>query len=125
MFSLFRHASILVLVAWLTGCDKDQDTSTPEPVDTGACTEELASYPVSWDNWGQNFFATYCDACHASGTANRYGAPESVTFDTEEEVRNQIVRIHVRTLEDQDMPPAGGILEDELFLLDIFLRCGL
>jgi len=120
-----RLLAMILALCTAPGCETEADTGEPEVIETDECAEELEAYPVSWDSWGANFFATYCDSCHASGTLERYGAPESVTFDTLEEVRDQRERIEVRTLEEQDMPPTGGVLEDELFLLDIFLRCGL
>lgn len=91
-------------------------------VDDTGCA---AAPDVTWQGWGRGFMATYCDGCHAADAADRHGAPEGVSFDTLEEVRNQAARIEARTLDDQDMPPGGGIIEDDLWLLEVFLRCGL
>ena len=111
----------------LSGC--------PEPVDTGkavlndsgawqgvACD---SSPSVTWDNWGQGFFTTHCQGCHASTAPDRYGAPEGVDFDNLADLRQWHDRVRVRVLDEEDMPPAGGISEDELFLLGVLLDCGL
>ncbi len=101
-----------------------EDTNTPgvtSTADTG-CTGDP---DVTWQGWGRGFMATYCDGCHAADTASRHGAPKEVSFDTLEEVREQAERIHIRTLDEQDMPPGGGVLVDDLWLLEVFLRCGL
>ena len=56
--------------------------SPPTVPDTAA---EVCVGPdaVTWDNWGEDFFTTYCDACHSSRTPDRRGAPEASVFDTE------------------------------------------
>jgi uncharacterized membrane protein len=98
---------------------------TPEdsavPIDT-ACAHTPG---VTWSNWGHGFFATYCDGCHALTARDRNGAPETVTFDSLTQVRDQAHRIWARTLDDLDMPPGGGVLSDDLWLLTVFLDCGL
>jgi uncharacterized membrane protein len=48
-----------------------------------------------------------------------------VTFDTEADIRTWKERIIVRMLEQEDMPPAGGLTDDEKYLLNIYLICGL
>jgi hypothetical protein len=95
--------------------------------DSGLLPElDCASLPdVTYDNWGKGKIDTHCQGCHHSQAAQRYGAPEGVSFDTEEEVRVWRERIYVRSLESEDMPPAGGLTEDEKTLLEIFLVCGL
>ena len=66
---------------------------------------------------------THCQGCHASASPNRYGAPLDIHFDHKEAAYDLADRIYIRTLEKEDMPPAGGILDDDLYLLDIWLRC--
>jgi mono/diheme cytochrome c family protein len=96
--------------------------STPAGVDDTACG---GAPDVSWQGWGRGFMATYCDGCHAADTSDRHGAPEDVNFDTLDQLRAQAERVRVRTLENQDMPPGGGVIDDDLWLLDAFLACGL
>ena len=90
--------------------------------DTGICGQ---GYDLTWDNWGSSFFATYCDSCHAASSPNRFGAPEHATFDTLEEVEAWSTVIYLMVLEDETMPLGGGVYEEDLFLLDVFLTCSL
>jgi uncharacterized membrane protein len=103
-------------------CTGDQtDSSAPED-DTGSPCVDVPE--VTYDNWGRGFMTTHCQGCHASTALDRYGAPEEVTFDSEAQVLDQLERIQIRTLEDEDMPPAGGIPPDDLTLLSWWLDCG-
>lgn len=124
--------SVLSLVALSTlvasGCgDKEvDDTAAAATDDTGGGSTDCDGvYDLTWDNWGSSFFATYCDSCHAASSPNRFGAPEYATFDTEEEVRNWQEPIRFTVLEEETMPLGGGVYEDDLFLLEIYLDCGL
>lgn len=96
----------------------------PQTVDSSAdpCDSAL---PVTWNNWADGFFASYCRACHSVNTQDRYGAPEGVDFDTLEDVQQWEERIRVRTLEEQDMPVGGGVYEEDLALLETWLECGI
>lgn len=75
---------------------------------------------VTWQGWGDGFFRGYCNSCHSQG---RLGAPESVSFDTLEQVLEHSPRIRARTLEVGDMPPAGGVSPEDLERLDALLAC--
>jgi len=78
---------------------------------------------VTWDNWGEDFFTTYCDACHSSRTPDRRGAPEASVFDTEAQVVDQLDRVRVRVLDEQTMPLGGGVFEEDLTLLHRWVAC--
>lgn len=78
---------------------------------------------VTWNNWAQAMFITHCQGCHASTSPNRYGAPIDIHFDHETAALDLADRIYARVLEKEDMPPAGGILEEDLYLLDVWIRC--
>lgn len=78
---------------------------------------------VTWDNWAESMILTHCQGCHASVSPNRYGAPIDIHFDHKEAAYDLADRIYIRVLNTQDMPPAGGILEEDLYLLDVWLRC--
>lgn len=110
--------SLLLLLA----CEAPQDSAV---FDTADCAPEQAAYELSWSSWGRGFFLSYCDACHAEDSPQRFGAPEAVVFDSLEQVREWEERIRVRTLEQGDMPLGGGVHEDDLVLLEAFLDCGL
>ena len=76
-----------------------------------------------WDGWAAGFFRTYCAACHARTSANRHGAPESVAFDSIEDLRGQADRVRARVLDDQTMPVGGGVNDEALDRLDRWLDC--
>ena len=91
--------------------------------DTGNYSVCDPTFPVTWDNFGEEFMATNCDGCHASETRDRNGAPESVTFDTEYQAMTQADAIIRTVLDAASMPPAGGVLDDDAVLLDLWLGC--
>lgn len=95
--------------------------------DTGASEVDCATAPeVDWGGFAHGFVTTYCVSCHSeNNTDQRYGAPEGLDFDTEAEVYASGGRVRVRTLEEQTMPPGGGVFEDDLQLLDVYLTCQL
>ena len=45
------------------------------------------SSPPTYDNFGRQFFVSYCNGCHSQGAADRHGAPADQVFDTELEIR--------------------------------------
>lgn len=119
-----RTAGLLLLVA----CnpekhppDAQADTGDGWPV---ACSDEERALPVTWRLTAQPFLLTYCSACHAAGSPNRFGAPEGVTFDTEAEAIAWAPRIRARTVELGDMPVGGGVIEEDLRAIEAWLDCG-
>ena len=81
---------------------------------------------VTWDSSAHRFMVTYCTSCHSvNQTEHRYGAPEDVNFDTEQEVYDQAARVRARVLDEGTMPIGGGVYEDDLYLLDVYLTCEL
>lgn len=112
-------------VLWLlfVGCgekDTEDDSATADE-----CTAEYAEYGLTWDNWGQSFFAAYCDSCHAAESPNRFGAPEGISFDSAAEVETWASSIETTVLVDESMPLGGGVGEEERYLLTAYLRCGI
>lgn len=101
------------------GCAAESE----EPADSGAACD--LGYPYTWDNWGEGFFVTYCNACHAASSPNRFGAPEAVQFDTLQQVRDQAARVEATVLDDGSMPVGGGVREGDIEALRVFLDCGL
>lgn len=100
------------------GCGEAEDSSVIAADE--ACGESLGYVPT-WSGWGEGFFTTWCQSCHASSSPNRYGAPESVTFDTIEEVTAQRSAIERSVLTQQTMPPAGGLTDSQQLTLEAFL----
>jgi uncharacterized membrane protein len=129
-----RHLLLLGLVACgtkdgpadpeATTDTADTSASSPEPEDTGADPCDTAP-EVSWSGWAQGFFRGYCTSCHSAGIPDRWGAPEGLNFDTEDEVLGLAVQIRSAVLDRQTMPIGGGVLQDDLELLEVYLDCGL
>lgn len=112
-----RLRPLRLLAALLAGC-------SGSGTDTGAaCSAD--ERVVSWENWGSGFFAGYCRTCHSAGSANRYGAPESLNYDSEADVYAARASIEQAVLIDSTMPMGGGVPDADLDLLAVFLECGL
>jgi len=117
-----RGLLCLVLLA----CDGSQD-ATPTPVDSGVsdtgdvCTDAPT---LSYYNFGDGFLTENCQGCHASTAEYRYGAPESVTFDTIDQAWAFSIRILALAAgDDATMPPAGGVHSDDRMRLVWWLQC--
>jgi uncharacterized membrane protein len=112
------------MIFLLLACaDKGTDSAaTPDATPPEWCADEV---DVTYENFGEGFLLTHCQGCHASEAPNRFGAPETVVFDTEADVEQWRDAIYRVVFEDLTMPPAGGITEDELTLADIWLQCDL
>lgn len=108
-----------MLLLLLFGCTG----AVAEPGLPAACDASEAALAVTWKNWSEGFFLSYCEGCHAQETPNTYGAPAGVHFGTEDEARAIEDRVRVRVLDEQTMPPAGGVLADDLLLLEAWLDC--
>jgi len=79
---------------------------------------------VTWDSFGQDFTRANCQPCHSSTSASRNGAPESVTFDTREDVLERADRVLSSAAGDTPtMPPSGGLEADDQEKLKIWLEC--
>lgn len=81
---------------------------------------------LTWDNWAHGFFTSYCLPCHSANTEQRYGAPDGINFDTEEEVRTLEGLVRSTALsEEPTMPIGGGVPQADLDFLADYLDCGL
>lgn len=129
-----KHLLVVLIVA---GCgDKTSETASEEttpadtatdtaPPDTADTADPCEGLPVvNYNNFGKGFITENCQGCHASTAPDRYGAPESVTFDTVEEVWAWKDRILTRAADkDATMPPAGGVSQDDRTRLQWWLQC--
>ena len=108
----------MLFVAVTAGCDP----APIDPADTvdAGCDEEQE---VTWDAFADGFFRSRCQACHASTSPDRRGAPDGVAFDDEAATRGQGERVRARVLVEPTMPPGGGLSESERALLDVWLSC--
>ena len=98
----------------LLACDSDDDLSD-------LCVDPPV---LTWDNFGQDYVRHNCQTCHASTTVDRHDAPVEVVFDT----RDQVVLYRDRILDratgpTADMPPSGGVTEDDRWRAEVWLRC--
>ena len=133
-----RPTAVALIALLLVGCEED---SPPAAEDTGASTGDAsdsdtdtdtdalvcADAPtLTYDTFGNGFLATYCNGCHGAGVPDRQGAPEMVVFDTREQADMFADRILARAIPAEGvtpMPPAGGITQDDLDRLEIWLNC--
>lgn len=105
----------------LAGCSKSEPSAADTAV-VGICDTGL---DVTWSNWGAGFFRSYCTSCHSVNTEDRWGAPEGINFDTQEDVTQWMDSIRNAVLVNSTMPVGGGVYDEDLALLDRFLTCGL
>lgn len=90
--------------------------------DRGFDPECVGAPELTWETFGEGFLISRCHNCHASATADRKGAPPSVTLDSMDNVRQLRERIAARVA-DQSMPPGGGLLPDEVVDLELWMAC--
>lgn len=76
-----------------------------------------------YQDWLKGFLQGKCQACHASTSPNRYGAPEDIYFDTEDAAIFYLEQIEDSVLLSERMPPSGGVSEEEKQLLQHWIDC--
>ena len=111
------------LLVLLLGCGE----GGADADDTGddAAADPCAEHPaVTWENFGAGFTTEHCRACHGAAAADRHGAPASAVFDTEADVLAHADAVWERVVVRGDMPPQGGVTEDERTLVEYWLGCG-
>ena len=141
----FGYAYMMIVMRWvltlwlLVGCGTDKgaasdDDSSADAEDTAGVQDTGPDGPtagcedaaeVTWDNWGQSFFRTWCAGCHAEDAPDRHGAPQTLVFDTEGQVFEHRWLIRDSVLESGRMPLGGGLPQAETEILDLYLLCGL
>ncbi len=110
----------------LTACSEPSDLPPPPDDTASAADTACAGTPeVTWAGWADGFFGTWCRACHSETAEERYGAPEGLDFNTEDQVRAYAAAVRQVVLVDETMPVGGGVYEDELILLAAYLDCSL
>ena len=129
LFTLLACSTSKTIVITTSSDDTDSSIETqPEssdPIDIPEVDDEFCDTApaVTWNNWANSLFITHCQGCHAQSSPDRYGAPQTIHFDNEAATIDLADRVWIRVIEEETMPPAGGILEDDLYLLEIWLRC--
>jgi uncharacterized membrane protein len=120
-----RRAAVIALAFAAAGCIADADAAPPaDTPDPGpvACGPEVPS--LTWETFGEGFVTTHCQGCHASTTLDRKGAPDTLVFDSAEDVAARVdLIIDAATADPPRMPPAGGPTADDRERLAIWLTC--
>jgi hypothetical protein len=107
------------------------------PFMTGSCDDHVIGHgqpivlncrrepPLTYENFGEGILGRHCTSCHSAYVrqGQRANAPVGVDFDTWENVLDWAERIKVRSVDLDDMPPAGGMVQDERIELEEWLRC--
>ncbi len=89
--------------------------------ETGLCADAPV---IMYANFGEGFLIENCQACHASTSVDRNGAPDGVVFDTLDDAISQADRIlAVATGDAATMPPQGGVDDEDREKLEIWLTC--
>ena len=102
----------------------EQDTGESDTLEDTDINEDCVDVPiVTYASFGQGFITFSCQGCHASGSVDRQGAPDSVTFDDHQQVLQWLPLIYHRTYVTLDMPPALGVFEEDLERLRIWVEC--
>lgn len=121
-------ASALSITMALSACDASSN-STPNPAAPSAAPSSAPSEPANPDASGETpAFATVqsivenrCFRCHGNG--NRSGG---VNYDDPADIVGRADRIHVRVVEQKNMPQANvtGMTDDERATIDAWFTAG-
>jgi hypothetical protein len=88
------------------------------------CVVDADGWRPTWSNFGEDWFVTWCASCHAATSPQRFGAPEGLIFDTEEQVIDNISLIRTAVLGSKPtMPVGGGLPEVDRAELERYLDC--
>lgn len=109
--TFFLHAAAFAGIAatlgpFATGC-LSPDNPLPDVV-TASDGDEVDCGELTYENFAENFFKSYCLRCHSAtlvGDAARNDAPVGINYDTIEGVREFATRIRLRAGQLGDMPP--------------------
>lgn len=77
---------------------------------------------LNYNNFGAAFIAQYCLGCHGSESLNREGAPTDITLETIENIEEYQEAI-LREIEEEAMPPQGGVYEETRQTAIEWLNC--
>jgi uncharacterized membrane protein len=138
IFSQVVRRFLLCCLSLFLGCGdgKDPDKGIPPespPVPRNGAVPPAtalqcpAGSALSYENFGEAFFANYCLGCHSSGFSeeNRAGSPIKINFDNLEEI--QIWRRNIFVVVSGDaptMPPGVRLSALERTQLVEWISCG-
>jgi len=109
--------AVVALVAF--GC-----SSTFESFEERLCPSEGSE--LTYESFGKGFMNSWCQSCHGSTAADRFGAPGEFIFDTVEQIRQHKERIYVRSAGSNKSMPPGPVdpsIEEREKLAE-WLACG-
>lgn len=132
-----KQLAIAVLLGSALACgdshDHDDDADHEESAEVGEATGSTCptDSTLTYDNFGKEFFASYCLSCHSSKVsgAARLGAPTDHNFDTLQGIQANIDHIDETaaagpSATNTAMPPSGGPTAEERKKLGEWLACG-
>jgi cytochrome c5 len=129
-----KHLAIAALLGSALACgdSHDHDDDHDESAAVGEATGATCDDTLTYDNFGKEFFASYCLSCHSSklsGATARSGAPSDHNFDTLQGIQANIDHIDETTAAGPSatntaMPPGGGPTLEERTKLGQWLACG-
>jgi hypothetical protein len=130
----FSVVALLVL-AGLPACSSSDPPSKPAPVAlaTGSTCPDPDHPSLTYSNWAQYFFASYCTRCHSSTldtTTERNGAPPQANWDDLSAIRTYTEEIDSYAAGGPNginyiMPPSDPKpSDDERTMLGEWLACG-
>jgi uncharacterized membrane protein len=91
--------AVLALLA-LVACGAANESLEQRACPSGGTT-------LTYQTFGAEFFAQWCESCHAASSTDRNGAPPNVTFDTQAQVVQWKDRIYARAADDNTSMPLG------------------
>ncbi|MEO8877123.1 MAG: hypothetical protein ABI461_16135 [Polyangiaceae bacterium] len=97
-----------------------------ENLEDHSCPTSQATSPVTYDNFGKDFFGTWCQSCHAADVTDRNGAPDDIFFDTRDDIwrlRGQVFSQTADSNTSMPIGPHGPSNADRKKLAD-WLACG-
>jgi len=111
-------ATVLALLA-LAAC-----SASSESLEQRACPP--GGTPLTYDDFGAEFFARWCESCHSASSTDRNGAPADVTFDTQAQIVAWKDRIYANAADDNTSMPLGpaGPDSETRHQLGDWLACG-
>jgi uncharacterized membrane protein len=127
---LGRNVLLVVALAVLPlACEDDHDHATDGVSTRSECP---TSSTLTYANFGQAFFAAYCQRCHGSTVTGlaRMGAPADHSFDTVDDIRrfthhiDELAAAGPAAVNTQMPPDAPTPTEAERRQLGEWLACG-
>jgi uncharacterized membrane protein len=114
---------LLSLIFSMIGCKGQEELSDhacPTPT-TGTQTSA-----ITYDNFGKDFFNTWCQSCHGASVTDRNGAPDDIFFDTRDDIWEQRVQVFAQAADSNASMPIGphGPSDADRKKLADWLACG-